>query len=260
MRSTDFCWMSPLDLRHLQHLQGEVVLGSRQGELDRAAQAARREGPDAPPDCPAACAVDRMVRESGPSIFGRQDAANERAHHEQEHEERKDGEDAELDQPDDVGPAEVEIGRPAQFGGGLDGGRGLGKAQVDDLELVAALLVVSDGRAHERADAVEILLRARRIGDGTRSIARISAVDKNGDGDALDPPGIDRLGPRGAGYLVIDRLLALLREVLRAGRRAGLRRWRSAARCRPSRTGRGRRSRHSPRASGSSARPWSSGS
>ena len=39
--------------------------------------------------------------------------------------------------------------------------RRLGEAQVDDLDLVAALLVEADRRAHQRGDAVELLLGAR---------------------------------------------------------------------------------------------------
>ncbi len=46
--------------------------------------------------------------------------------------------------------------RPVRLRDGI--GRDLGKAQIDDLDLVAALLVEADGGAHQRRDAVDLFL------------------------------------------------------------------------------------------------------
>ena len=56
---------------------------------------------------------------------------------------------------------------PGGFVGSGPGGQrqviAFGKAQVNDLELVAALLLVADGAAHERGDTVELFLRPRLV-------------------------------------------------------------------------------------------------
>ena len=89
-------------------------------------------------------------------------------------------------------------------------GRRLGEAQIDHLDLVAALLVEADRRAHQRGDAVELLLAAVLVDHLALVVLGIAAVDQHRDRDAVDPPGLGHFGLGGAGNLVIVGLFGLL--------------------------------------------------
>src|SRR6185436_9186946 len=88
-------------------------------------------------------------------------------------------------------------------------GGGLGEAQVDDLDLVAAALVETDRRAHQRGNAVQLFLLARLIGGFAIGAAVVVAVDQHGDRDAVDAPAFGHFGLGRAGDLVIDDFLGL---------------------------------------------------
>src|SRR5205085_6724894 len=106
----------------------------------------------------------------------------------------------------------------------LDGRRGrIGETQIDDLDLVAALLVEADRGAHQRGDAVELLLGARLVDDVALVVLGVAAVDQHGRRHALDAAAFGHLGLGGARDLVVDDLLGLAAVVARAGR-IGLRR------------------------------------
>ena len=94
--------------------------------------------------------------------------------------------------------------------------RRLGKAQVHDLELVAAVLVEPDRGADERGDAVELLLRARLVGRLAAGGPGVDAVEEDRDREPLDAAALEDLGAGGARDLVVDDLLVLVRGV--AGR------------------------------------------
>src|SRR5262249_58967761 len=89
----------------------------------------------------------------------------------------------------------------------------LGKAQIDDLDDVAALLVEADGGADQGGDAVELLLGARLVDRLALVVLAVDAVDQDADRDALHPAALDDFGALGPRNLVVDdlfRLLALL--------------------------------------------------
>ena len=60
------------------------------------------------------------------------------------------------------------------------GGR-LGEAQIDDLDLIAALLVEADRGAHQRGDLIDFFLAARLVGDLALVVLAVGAVDQDGD-------------------------------------------------------------------------------
>src|SRR5437867_3693188 len=101
-------------------------------------------------------------------------------------------------------------------------GRRFGKAKIDDLDLVAALLVEADRRAHQGGDAVELFLVAVLIDHLAFFVLGIGAVDQHRDRDPVDPSGLGDLGLGGAGNLVIVGLFALLALVASGRRGAGL--------------------------------------
>ena len=97
-------------------------------------------------------------------FFRREDAANQRPHHEQQHDQAEQHHHGELDAAHDVVLGELQEVEPA--GRLLDRRlRRFGEAQIDDLDLVAALLVEADRGAHQRGDAVELFLGARLVDD-----------------------------------------------------------------------------------------------
>ena len=87
--------------------------------------------------------------------------------------------------------------------------------QVDDLDLVAALLVEADRRAHQRRDAVELFLAALLVDHLALVVLGVDAVDQHRDRDAVDAAGLGDFGLGGAGNLVIVGFLGLLALVAR---------------------------------------------
>ena len=81
----------------------------------------------------------------------------------------------------------VKSNRPTSAGRQI-GDRALGEAQIDDLDLVTALLVKANGRTNQRRDAIKLLLRALRIDQLTRIVGLVDTIDQNGDGQPLDRP------------------------------------------------------------------------
>ena len=75
-------------------------------------------------------------------------------------------------------------------------------------------------RAHQRGDAVELLLGARLVGQLALVVLGVDAVDQHRDRDAVDAAALGHLGLGGAGNLVIDDFLGLLALVARRGGRA----------------------------------------
>ena len=199
-----------LHLRHVDHLGG---LAGRQGDRRR-----RQGGATAPatPACPAAPAAAgcgfsgvRMRRTSGRTTNSTTTRPSS-AHH------------GELDRPHDVVLGQLQERHEAARLLDRRGGR-LGEAQVDDLDLVAALLVEADRGAHQRGDAVELLLGARLVGGLALFVLGVAAVDQHGGRDALDAPALGDLRLGRAGDLVVDDLLRLLALVaLAAAGPAGL--------------------------------------
>src|SRR5207237_9805382 len=104
-----------------------------------------------------------------------------------------------------------------------EAGRGLldlrrgrfGEAQVDDLDLVAAFLVVADCRAHQRGDPVEFFLRARLIDGVALVVLGVTAVDQNRRRDAFDAAAFGNFGLGRAGNLVVDDFFGLLALIAR---------------------------------------------
>ena len=108
----------------------------------------------------------------------------------------------------------------AEPAGGLGDrhGRRLGEAQIDDLDLVAALLVEADRRAHQSRDLVDLLLAARLVDDVALVVLAVGAVDQDGDRDAIDAAALDHFGLGRLRYFVIDDLLGFLALVARIAR------------------------------------------
>ena len=155
----------------------------------------------------------------GGNDFGSQDALDQRADHHEQHHEAEQHHDAEFDDIHDVVLGELQH---AEKPGRLhDRGdlRRFGKAKIDDLDLVAALLLEADRRADQRGDAVELFLAAVLIDHFALFVLGIGAVDQHRDRDPVDPSGFGDLGLGGAGNLVIVGLFAFLALV--AGCRPG---------------------------------------
>jgi hypothetical protein len=150
-------------------------------------------------------------------IVGGQSLLQHRPHDHQEYDEGEERQHHHLGEAHDVvlGEGEQRGDERGRLGRNFRRGT-IGKAQVNDFDLVAAIAIEADGRAHERRDPVEFFLRARLIGHLAARIADIDAVDEHGDGHALDAPALLHLGARGAGNLVIDDFLVLVALV--AGR------------------------------------------
>ena len=202
-RSPTFCtdWAcTALHLRDVDHLGGGARLGLGHlvvGELRQVGDVRQRglRG-----------GLDRLVR--------RDDAADHRAHHHEQHHQGEEEHDAQLDGAHDVVLGELQH-RP-------DAGRlvercerRVGKAQVDDLDLVAALLVVADRRAHQHHDAVEILLRSRLVDGLALLVLGVDAVDQHRDRDAVDAAALDHPRLGGARDVVVDGLVGLLGQLAR---------------------------------------------
>ena len=152
MRSSDFGLDLAVRLRHLDHLRGCAVAGHVR-HLEAALRGGRRRALGGTGTAPAPA-----------RLLDAEHLAHHRPHHAHEHDQGEERDDPGLDQPQ-----QVLLGRAEQRGEErrLDGrrrDRRLGKAQVHDLELVAAVLVEPDRGADERGDAVELLLRARLVG------------------------------------------------------------------------------------------------
>src|SRR6185312_14185776 len=95
--------------------------------------------------------------------------------------------------------------------------RAFGEFQVDDLDLVAALLVEADRRAHQRRNPVELFLGALLVDQLALFVLGIGTVDQHRDGDAVDAAGLGHLGLGGARNLVIVGFLGLLALVAGLG-------------------------------------------
>ncbi len=99
--------------------------------------------------------------------------------------------------------------------------RRLDEAEVGDLDGIAARLVEADGGTHQGGDAVELLLGARLVDDVAIAVARVDAVDHDGDGEPTHAAGLDRLGRRRARNLVVQDLLEAGRGLLHAAGAVG---------------------------------------
>ena len=205
MRSSEFGLNLAIRLRHLDHLRGCAVAGHVR-HLEAALRGGRR-------------AVGGTGTATAPArLLDPEHLAHHRPHHAHEHDQGEERDHPGLDQPQ-----QVLLGRAEQRGEErrLDGwrrDRRLGKAQVHDLELVAAVLVEPDRGADERGDAVELLLRARLVGRLAAGGPGVDAVEEDRDREPLDAAALEDLGAGGARDLVIDDLLVLVRGV--AGRAA----------------------------------------
>src|SRR5262249_60699043 len=83
---------------------------------------------------------------------------------------------------------------------------------------VAAPPAEAHGRAHQRGDAIDLILLARLVGGLALVVLAVAAVDQHRDRDAVDAAAFGHLGLGGAGNLVIDDFLGLARLVaLRGG-------------------------------------------
>src|SRR6202011_4871534 len=102
--------------------------------------------------------------------------------------------------------------------GDRDHERCFGEFEVHDLDLVAALLVEADRRAHQRRNAVELFLAALLINHLALVVLGIAAVDQHGDRDAVDSSGLGHFGLGGAGNLVVVGFLGFLALVARRRR------------------------------------------
>ena len=101
----------------------------------------------------------------------------------------------------------------------------LGEAQVDHLDLVAALLIEADRRAHQGGNLVDFVFGAGLIDDVALVVLAIDAVDQNRDRDAIDAAALDHFGLGDLGYLVIDDLFRLSVLVARWARFGSRARW-----------------------------------
>ena len=96
--------------------------------------------------------------------------------------------------------------------------RRIGEFEVDDLDLVATLLVEANRRTHQRCNTVELFLAALLVDHLAFFVLGITAVDQHRDRDAVHPSGLGHLGLGGAGNLVIVGFLGLLALVARGCR------------------------------------------
>ena len=180
----------------------EVWLGASGGA------AASGRAAVAPPVAPAIAGVPAAAPASrGSSV---QDAAHQRPHHEQQHDEAEQRHHAELDAAHDVVLGELQEATASRPAPAIGVGRRFGEAQVDDLDLVAALLVEADRGAHQRGDAVELFLGARLVDGLALVVLGVDAVDQHGGRDALDAAAFGHLGLGRAGDLVVDDFLGFL--------------------------------------------------
>ena len=147
--------------------------------------------------------------------FGSQDPLDQRTDHHEQHHEAEQHHDAELDDVHHVVLGKLDHAEPSGRLGDVGDGRGFGEFEVDDLDLVAALLIEADRRAHQCGDAVELLLAALLIDHLAFFVLDVAAVDQHRDREAVDPPDLGHLGLGGAGDLVIVGLFALLALVAR---------------------------------------------
>ena len=194
---------------------------------DRAAGGARR--------APGEPGRRRQQRRPGPPpgpaadvAFGGGGAVLEHAHQqraddEQDEEHGDDGDDQHLAHLDDVGASRSPGGWRAAAGSGLVDA---GEVHVDELDAVAALFVVADGRAHQRGELLHLLGRARLIGARAVGGDGIGAVDQHRDRELPHLAGVAHLAARRLADLVVGRFLVargLASAAIGAGR--GLARW-----------------------------------
>src|SRR6185312_5879267 len=149
---------------------------------------------------------------------GGDDAAHERAHDQQQHQQPEQRHHDELGRLHDVVLAELQVALPAGRLVVERRGRGFGKAQIDHFELVAALGVETDRGAHQRGDAVDLFLGARLVDDLALGVLRVNAVDKHCGGNAPHAARFGDLGLAGVRNLVVDDLFALAVRVARGVR------------------------------------------
>ncbi len=151
--------------------------------------------------------------------FGSEDAPDQRPDHHEQHHEAEQHHHAEFDDVHDVVLGELQH---AQQSGRLDDrsdGRRFREFEIHDLDLVAALLIEADRRAHQRRDAVQLFLAALLVDHLALFVLGIAAVDQHGDRDPVDPSGLGHFGLGGVGNLVIVGFFGLLALVLRRRRR-----------------------------------------
>ena len=175
------------------------------------------------------CAVGRRSFRQGRERSGKgcgriggEHALEQRAHHHEHDDDAEDQHHAQFDEVHDVVFGELEHAEKAFGGFSRDYRWRFREFQVDDLDLIAALLVEADGRAHQRADHFEVFLRACRVDDFALLVLAVAAVDQHGDRDAVDAAGFGHFGLGDAGNLVIVDFLALLALVFRGGGAAAL--------------------------------------
>ena len=148
-------------------------------------------------------------------LLGSQDAPDQRPDHHEQHHEAEQHHDAELDDVHHVVLGELQHAEQAGRLRDRRHHRRLGEFEVHDLDLVAALLVEADRRAHQHRDAVELILAALLIDHLAFFVLGVAAVDQHGDRDAVDPADLGDFGLGGAGNLVVVGLFALLALVAR---------------------------------------------
>ena len=194
-----------LNLRDVDHLRGRVGAGDQVLAGGRGWRGFRQSG-----DRGRAVVAGRGI--------GAQDALDQRPYHHEHHDEAEQHHDDQLDQVHDVVLGELQ--HPHEAGRLVDRqcGGAFGEAQVYDLDLIAALLVEADGRAHQRGNAIELFLVARLIDQLALVVLAVDAIDQNGDRDAVDAACLGHLGLGDARNLVVVGLFALLGLVARGGR------------------------------------------
>src|SRR5262249_3082811 len=82
---------------------------------------------------------------------------------------------------------------------------------------VAAPPAEAHGRAHQRGDAIDLILLARLVGGLALVVLAVAAVDQHRDRDAVDAAAFGHLGLGRAGNLVIDDFLGLARLLALGG-------------------------------------------
>src|SRR5580704_3732548 len=186
-----------LDLGKVDHLRCLIGVG-----LQRAAACDGRDRVEARIDRrTVAQHTARRQRRHG-ALVRRDDAAHQRPHHHEQDDETKEAHHHHFDGAHDVVLGELERRQPAARLGDRRGRR-LGEAQIDDLDLVAALLAEADCRAHQGGDLVELFLAARLIGAFALVVLAIGAVNQDRDRDAIEPAAFEHLGLGGLGNLVV---------------------------------------------------------
>src|SRR5712672_166766 len=186
-----------------------VDLSLHLGDLDHLGGLARLGLDDLVRDLRHARMVGKLRLGGAHRLVRSDDPAHHRAHHQEQHHVAEQQHDAALDRAHDVVLGELQ--HPEQARRLVDADyRGLGEAQIDHLDLIAAFLVVADGGAHERGDAVELLLGAVLVDRIALVALGVVAVDQDRDRDAVDAAALDHLGLGHARDVVIDDFIGFL--------------------------------------------------